>query len=55
MHEIIKVTVISKYQLPRIDDIFDQLRAITMFSKTGMRLDNHQVRVVEKDMSKTMN
>jgi hypothetical protein len=31
-----KTTIKNKYPLPRIDDVFDQLRAAYMFSKTDL-------------------
>ncbi|KAA3461997.1 DNA/RNA polymerases superfamily protein [Gossypium australe] len=35
-----KVTVKNKYLLPRIDDLFDQLKGATVFSKTNLRPDS---------------
>ena len=32
-----KVTIRNKYQLPRIDDLFDQLRGAAVFSKIDLR------------------
>ncbi|KAA3470271.1 DNA/RNA polymerases superfamily protein [Gossypium australe] len=34
-----KVTIKNKYQLPRIDDLFDQLKGATVFSKIDLRSD----------------
>ena len=36
-HELNKVTIKNKYTLPRIDDLFDQLRGATVFSKIDLR------------------
>ncbi len=36
-----KVTVKNKYLLPRIDDLFDQLKAAGVFSKFDMRSGYH--------------
>ena len=36
-HELNKVTIKKKYLLPRIDDLFDQLRGAMVFSKTDLR------------------
>ena len=47
-----KVTVKNKYPLPRIDDIFDQLKDAKVFSKIDLRLGYHQVRIKEEDISK---
>jgi hypothetical protein len=47
------VTVKNKYPLPRIDDLFDQLKDENIFSKIDLRLGYHQVRIKEKDIGKT--
>lgn len=52
--ELNKVIMKNKYSLSRIDDLFDQLRGVLMFSKIDLRLGYHQIRVVEKDISKTI-
>ncbi|WMV18631.1 hypothetical protein MTR67_012016 [Solanum verrucosum] len=46
-----KVTVKNKYQLPRIDDLFDQLQGY--FSKIDLRSRYHQLRVRDVDIPKT--
>jgi hypothetical protein len=48
-----KVTVKNKYPLPRIDDLFDQLKDAKIFSKIDLKLGYHQVRIKEEDISKT--
>jgi hypothetical protein len=48
-----KVTVKNKYHLPRIDDMFDQLRGARIFSKIDLIYGYHQVRIKEEDISKT--
>jgi hypothetical protein len=48
-----KVTVKNKYPLPRIDDLFDQLRGTKIFSKIDLRSGYHQVRIKEEDINKT--
>jgi hypothetical protein len=48
-----KMTIKNKYPLPRIDDLFDQLKGACVFSKIDLRLGYHQVMIKEKDMQKT--
>ena len=39
--ELNKRTIKNKYPLPRIEDLFDQLRKTTIFSKIDLRLGYH--------------
>ncbi|KAA3483708.1 Retrotransposable element Tf2 [Gossypium australe] len=48
-----KVTVKKKYPLSRIDDLFDQLKGATVFSKIDLRSGYYQLRVKEQDVPKT--
>ncbi|KAK5819310.1 hypothetical protein PVK06_024292 [Gossypium arboreum] len=48
-----KVTVKNKYLLPRIDDLFDQLKGATVFTKIDLRSGYYQLRVKEQDLLKT--
>jgi hypothetical protein len=48
-----KVTVNNKYPLPRIDDLFDQLKDAKIFSKIDLRSRYHQVRIKEEDIINT--
>ncbi|KAA3477252.1 Transposon Ty3-G Gag-Pol polyprotein [Gossypium australe] len=47
-----KVTVKNKYPLPRIDDLFDQLKGATVFSKIDLRSGYYQLRVKDADVRK---
>ena len=49
-----RVTIKSRYPLPRIDDLFDQLRGARVYSKIDLRIGYHQLRVREVDIPKTM-
>ncbi|KAA0067801.1 DNA/RNA polymerases superfamily protein [Cucumis melo var. makuwa] len=48
-----KVTIRNKYPLPRIDDLFDQLRGAVVFSKIDLISGYHQLKVRESDIPKT--
>ncbi|KAG8501036.1 hypothetical protein CXB51_003110 [Gossypium anomalum] len=48
-----KVTIKNKYPLPRIDNLFDQLKGATVFSKIDLRSGNYQLRVKESAVPKT--
>ena len=43
----------NRYLLPRIDDLFDQLRGARVYSKIDLRTGYHQLRVREIDIPKT--
>jgi hypothetical protein len=48
-----KVTIKNKYPLPRIEDLFDQLRGASVFSKIDLRSGYHQLRIRPSDIPKT--
>ncbi|KAA3484375.1 DNA/RNA polymerases superfamily protein [Gossypium australe] len=52
-HQLNKETIKNKYPLPRIDDLFDQLKGTTVFSKIDLRLGYYQLRVEDSDILKT--
>ena len=51
--QINKVTVKNKYPLPRIEDLFDQLKGAGVFSKIDLRSGYYQLRVKDVDVPKT--
>ncbi|GKA21748.1 putative reverse transcriptase domain-containing protein [Tanacetum coccineum] len=51
--ELNKLTVKNRYQLLRIDDLFDQLQRSQFFSKIDLRSGYHHLRVHEDDILKT--
>nr|GFA20211.1 transposon Ty3-G Gag-Pol polyprotein [Tanacetum cinerariifolium] len=51
--EMNKLTVKNRYPLPRIDDLFDQLQGLSVYSKIDLRSGYHQLRVREEDILKT--
>ena len=48
-----EVTIKNKYPLPRIEDLFDQLRGASVFLKIDLRSGYHQLRVRPSDIPKT--
>jgi hypothetical protein len=48
-----EVTVKNKYPLPRIDDLFDQLKGACVFSKIDLRSGYHQLKIRATDIPKT--
>src|ERR1051325_8962091 len=48
-----KVTIRNQYPLPRIDDLLDQLKEASVFSKIDLRSGYHQLRVRDADIPKT--
>ena len=48
-----RVTIKNRYPLPKIDDLFDQLRGARVYSKIDLRTSYHQLKVREADIPKT--
>ncbi|CAI7882094.1 unnamed protein product [Closterium sp. NIES-53] len=48
-----RVTVKSRYPIPRADELIDQLRTAWVFSKIDLRGGYHQIRVEPSDCAKT--
>ncbi|KAG8500632.1 hypothetical protein CXB51_004148 [Gossypium anomalum] len=52
-HQLNKVMIKNKYPLPRIDDLFDQLKGATVFSKIDLRSSYYLLKVKDSDVPKT--
>jgi hypothetical protein len=48
-----EVTIKNKYPLPRIEDLFDQMKGASVFSKIDLRSGYHQLKIWESDIPKT--
>ena len=48
-----RVTIKNRYPLSRIDDLFDQLRGVRVYSKIDLHTGYHQMRVRKTDIPKT--
>jgi hypothetical protein len=51
-HSLNEVTIKNKYPLPRIEDLFDQMKGASVFSKIDLRLGYHQLKIRESDIPK---
>ncbi|KAL8125204.1 hypothetical protein AgCh_012762 [Apium graveolens] len=51
--ELNKLTIKNRYPLPRIDDLFDQLKGAKCFSKIDLRSGYHQLKIKLEDILKT--
>jgi hypothetical protein len=49
-----EVTIKNKYPLPRIEDLFDQMKGAGVFSKIDLRSGYHQLKIWESDIPKTI-
>jgi hypothetical protein len=48
-----EVTIKNKYPLPRIQDLFDQMKGASVFSKIDLRSGYHQLKIRESYIPKT--
>ena len=48
-----KETIKNQYPLPRIDDLFDQMKGAMVFSKIDLRSRYHQLQIKEEHIPKT--
>jgi hypothetical protein len=51
-HSLNEVTIKNKYLLPWIEDLFNQMKGATIFSKIDLRLGYHQLATQESDIPK---
>ena len=49
-----ELTINNKYPLPRIDDLFDQLKDAVYFSKIDLRTGYHQLKIKPEDIPNTV-
>jgi hypothetical protein len=47
-----KVTMKNKYPLPRIEDLFNHLEGVRIFSKIDLRSGYYQLPIMEQDVPK---
>jgi hypothetical protein len=52
-HSLNAVTIKNKYPLPQNEDLFDQMKGVSVFSKIDLRLGYHQLKIRESDIPKT--
>jgi hypothetical protein len=48
-----EVTIKNKYPLLRMEDLFDQMKGVSVFSKIDLRSGYHQLKIRESDIPKT--
>jgi hypothetical protein len=52
-HQLYKEAIKNQYPLPRIDDLFDHMKGVTVFSKIDLRSGYHKLWIKEEDIPKT--
>ena len=50
--ELNKLTIRNKYLLPKINDLFGQLKGVTVFSKKDLQAEYYQQKIKESDVPK---
>jgi hypothetical protein len=48
-----EVTIKNKYPLPRVEDLFDQMKGSSAFSEIDLRSGYHHLKIGESDIRKT--
>ena len=48
--ELNKAIIKNKYRLPRVYDLFDQLKGVSVFSKIDLWSGYHQLKIKEEDI-----
>ena len=51
--ELNNVTIKNRYPLPIIEDLFDQLKGTSIFTKIDLTSGYYQLRILEDDIPKT--
>jgi hypothetical protein len=51
-HSLNKASIKTSTLLPQIDDLFDQMKGASVFSKIGLRSGYHQLRIRDSDIPK---
>jgi hypothetical protein len=49
-----EVTIKTKYPLPQIEDLFEQMKRASVLSKIDLRSGYYQLRIRESDVPKTL-
>jgi hypothetical protein len=52
-HQLNKAMIKNQYPLPRIDDLFDQMKGVMVFLKIDLRSGYHQLWIKEEYVTKT--